>query len=161
DVLGVLQSHPFPRLAGVRGFVDPVAEADAALVVVLTGTEPDDVGVFRIDDDRAERVRAAGVEDWLERVAAVLGLPQAAPLRRDIPDVGILRVDLDVGDAPGGDVRADAAKRKILEHGLSQAGRLGGKRHAACEDGYRKSKSSVHGRGLYGTHTSISPLPRL
>ena len=35
DVLGVLEPHPRPRLAGVGRLVDAVAVADAALVVVL------------------------------------------------------------------------------------------------------------------------------
>ena len=53
DVLGVLEAHPLPRLAGVGRLVDAVAEADAALIVVLAGAEPDDVRVLR--DRRSPR----------------------------------------------------------------------------------------------------------
>ena len=54
-MLGVLETHPRPGRAGVSRLVDAVAVADAALVVVLAGAQPDDVRVFRVDDDGAER----------------------------------------------------------------------------------------------------------
>ena len=101
DVLGVLEPHVLPGLAGVGRLVDAVAEMRAALAGVLAGAEPDDVRVLRIDDDAAEREGAALVEDRREGDAAVLGFPQAAERAGDVPDVRVLRIDLDVLDAAG------------------------------------------------------------
>jgi hypothetical protein len=121
DVFGVLEAHPLPGCPAIGRLVDAVAEADAALVVVLTGPEPDDVRVLRIDRDRAERVGALLVEDAGPGVAAVLGLPEVARGRRDVPHTGILRVDGDVGDPAGREARADTAEREGLHRVRGQA----------------------------------------
>ena len=44
-----------------------------------------------------------------------VGLPQAAECRRDVPDARVLRIDLDVDDAAGGQGRADAAQFQTFE----------------------------------------------
>ncbi len=123
DVLGVLEPHARPRLAGIGRLVDAVAEADAALVVVLARAEPDDVGVLRIDDHRAERIRAVGLEDRRPGVAAVLRLPEVAGARRDVPDVRVLGVDGDVGERPVVRLGPMLRNAKFLERLGRQRGR--------------------------------------
>ena len=128
NVLGVLEPHPLPRLARVGGLVDAVAEGDAPLVVVLAGAEPDDVRVLRVDGHRAERIGAVLVEDRRPGIAAVLGLPQIARGRSDVPDAGILRVDGDIRDAAGRQARSEAAEGDWFHRLGSQrrGARLGG-----------------------------------
>src|SRR5581483_1768897 len=78
DMLGRLQAEDFPALAAVVGAIDAVAVADAPLAVVLAGADPDDVRILRIEDDRADGVRAFVVEDRRPGDAGVVGLPDAA-----------------------------------------------------------------------------------
>ena len=125
EVLGFLQPHPLPRLAGVGRLVDAVAEVRAALAGVFTGPEPHHVRVLRIDDDAAERERAAAVENRREARAAVRRLPQSAERAGHVPGIGALRIDGDVLNAAGLNRRADAAELETLEHvgGRSLCGR--------------------------------------
>ena len=104
-----------PGLAAVLRLVEAVAEAHAALVVVLAGAQPDDVRVFRIDDDDAERIGTVGVEYGRPGVAAVLGLPQIPRGRGHVPDAGILRIDLDVRQSARRQARAQTPEREIPE----------------------------------------------
>src|SRR5262249_31639420 len=83
DVLRLLEAEVLPGLAAVVGAINAVAVADAALAVVLAGADPDDVGVLRVEDDAADRVRALVVEDRRPGGAGVGGLPDAAGGRRN------------------------------------------------------------------------------
>src|SRR6185503_19303952 len=157
DVLGGGQPHALPRLAGVGGLVDAVPEMRAALAGVFTGAEPDDAGVFRIDDDAAEREGAAVVEDRREGRAAVAGFPQAAEGRRDVPDVRILRIDGDVLHAARGNRRTDAAELEALQDLGRQAVPRRGRRLArARRDGAGKAQRDNRGyeqtRWLHSMH---------
>ena len=51
NVLGFLETHVAPGLSGVLGLVDSVAPRRAALIVVLTGTDPKDLGIGGCDGD--------------------------------------------------------------------------------------------------------------
>ena len=82
DVLGLLEPHALPRLAAVERAVEAVAVGDAALVVVLAGADPDDVGVLRVDGQGADRIGAFAVEDRRPGGAGVGRLPDAAGGRR-------------------------------------------------------------------------------
>src|SRR5205823_1748508 len=62
DVFGSLQSDALPALAAVERLVHAVAVADGALAVLLAGTDPDRVGVFRIERDVADGIRPLIVE---------------------------------------------------------------------------------------------------
>src|SRR4029079_643982 len=150
DVLRILQPHPLPRLAGVGRLVDAVPERDAALVVVFTRPQPHNVRVPGIDFHGAQGVGRIVVEDRRERGAAVFGLEQAARGAGDIPDVRVLRVDLDVRNASGRDVRSYRSQGQSLEGVVREARRrLRPKRGAGGRDGETYGKSSVHGRVFY------------
>jgi hypothetical protein len=134
NVLRPLQSHAPPRRAGVRGLVYAVAEVRAALAVVLAGAEPEHVGVAGVDDDAAEVVRAAFVEDRRERQAAVRRLPHATEGRCDVPGARVVRVDGNVGYAARHQPRAqcadlDARERFSIEAGLLRGGRQRQQQH--------------------------------
>ena len=115
DVLGPLEPHVLPGLAAVTASVDAVAIPDVASAHVLTRPHPHDVGGVRIDRDAADRVGALVVEDRLPRGARVGRLPDAATSDCDVTHAVILRVDRDVGDAPGHQRGADAAQLESLE----------------------------------------------
>ncbi len=115
DVLGLLENHLLPRLAAVERAIDTVAVGDAALVVVLAGADPDDVGVLRVDGQGADRVGAFAVENRCPGRAGVGRLPDAARGRSDPPDLGAGRVDRHVSDPPGGESRPDRAQGETGE----------------------------------------------
>ena len=102
----------------------PSPKADAALVVVLAGAEPHDVRVLGIDG----RPRRANTSRAPRRSPSrcCRGSPSSrvARGRSDVPDAGILGIDGDVGDAAGGQARAEAAERERLHH-------VGGQRRGA------------------------------
>ena len=168
DVFGGFEPHPLPGLAGVGRFVDAVAEVSTALAVVFPRAQPEDVRVFRIDRDAAEREHPVVVEDGRERDAAVGCLPHSAERRDDVPDTGVFRIDLDVDDAARGQGRTDAAKRQTLQDG----GRHGGLVLAGAEpcrhqtDSHQDHQGSARhvinsGRlleGLEGLHSVIADV---
>ena len=137
-MLGVLESHPRPGRAGIGRLVDAVAVADAALVVVLARREPDDVRVLRVDDHRAERIRAVGLEDRRPGVAAVLGLPQVAGADRDVPHVGVLRIDRDVGYPARRQARPNRPELEVLERFRREA------IAPALPEGRRRHRHNAH-----------------
>src|ERR1700748_3253381 len=106
----MLQAHVLPALAAIVRTIDAVTVRDGALAVVLTGTDPDDVGVFGIDGDCADGVGAFAVEDGSKCCAVILGLPHAATGDADEIAGAIVRVDSDSGHASGDHGRADGAE---------------------------------------------------
>ncbi len=145
DVLGVLEPHALPGLAGIRRLVDAVAEGDAALVVVLAGAEPHHVRVLGVDGHRAERVRAVILEDRRPGVAAILGLPEIAGRRRRIPDVRVPGIDRDVGNAAGGQAGAEAPEFERLEGVDGQAGTALAVQHGDCGQRAGRQQQRAHG----------------
>ncbi len=95
DVLGAVEPHVGPGLAGVERAVDAVADRGAVAQVPLAGAHPDDVRVPLEDGDGADRVHRLVVEDRQPGEAAVPRLPDAA---RGGPDVDRLRIGLDPFD---------------------------------------------------------------
>src|SRR5262249_33237923 len=116
EVLGFLEPHALPRLAGVSGLVNAVAEVRAALARILARPEPDDARVLRVDDNAAERERPAVVEDRRKRRSAVGGFPQSPECRGDIPGIRRLRIDRDVLYAARLDSGPDAAERESFQN---------------------------------------------
>ena len=121
DVLRGLEAHALPGLARVGRLVDAVAEMGASLAVVLARAEPEDVRILGVDGHAAEGEDAVVVEDRREGDAAIRRLPQAPERRHDVPDTRVLRVDLDVDDAAGGEGRTDAPKLESFEEVGRQA----------------------------------------
>jgi len=61
-VLALPQADVCSGAARVDALVDVVPEADAALALVLTGAQPENVRVLRVDRDATHRVGAVVVE---------------------------------------------------------------------------------------------------
>ena len=76
DVLGVVEADVLPVLTAVEALVDSVAERHRTLAVVLTGADPDHVGVCRVEGDAADRVRGLLVENWRPGDPSVDGSPE-------------------------------------------------------------------------------------
>src|SRR5437667_11958453 len=97
----------------------------AALTGVLAGREPDDVRVLRIDRDATQRERSPIVENRRERDPAVGGLPQSPESAGDVPDIGILRVDLNVLNAAGRECGTDASELQPFQRASGERGAVG------------------------------------
>src|SRR5262249_33683745 len=67
-----------PVVAAVDRLVDAIADRDAVAGPGLAGSHPDDLGVLRVDRDRADRLDRLLVEDGFVGRAAVDRLPDTA-----------------------------------------------------------------------------------
>ena len=109
DMQRGLESHVAERAPPVHRLVDPVPVAHRALPVVLAGAYPEGEVVPRIERDGTDGVGPVVVEDGVPGCPCVGGLPHTAGGGRDVPGAAVGRVDGDVGDAPRGHGRPDAA----------------------------------------------------
>ena len=116
DLLRVPQPNPLPGGAGIRRLVDTVTVGGAAIVGVFARAEPNDVRVSWIDDHAAEGIRRILVEDRCPGITAVHRLPQAPRPYRQVPDVVVARIDLQIGDPAGCQARADTTEFEPLEN---------------------------------------------
>ena len=157
DVLARLEPHVLPARAAVAAAIDARAEAEVAAGGVLAGAEPDRVRVARIERDAADGIGILLVEDRRPGGAGILGLPDVAAADADVPDVRVVGVHGDVGDAAGHQCRADGAHLEPGEGAFVEArsvGLLGGARGAGGGD----QQGQQHGcRQEHGTHLRVSP----
>src|SRR5262249_21183809 len=98
-----------PGLAPVGAPVNAVPVADAALGLVLPGSQPDHVGVVGVQGGAAQRVGAVMIEDRPPGSPSVGGLPEAAGRGGDVPDTAVARIDRDVSNAARREGRSQAA----------------------------------------------------
>src|SRR6476469_9254748 len=102
----------------------------AALTGVLSRADPDDIRIFRIDGNAAERERSLFAENGREGDTSIGGLPQPAERTGDVPHAGVLRIDVDVLDTAGGECGSEAAQLESLEGGCIEcAAILSGQRN--------------------------------
>src|SRR5206468_8018954 len=66
DVLGVLESHVRPVLAGVVRAIDAVADGHAVAHPRFAGADPDHFGILRLDRHGTDGLHRLLVEDRLE-----------------------------------------------------------------------------------------------
>jgi len=78
DPFAVRQPHVRPVFAAVGRLVDPVADRYAVARPAFTRADPHDVGVRRIERNRADRLHGRFIEDWFERGSAVGRSPYSA-----------------------------------------------------------------------------------
>src|SRR5215475_5213316 len=115
DMFGLFEADLAEAAAAVLGFVNPVAVADAALAVAFARPDPDHGRVFRIERDRADRIRPVIVEDRSPGGSRVDGLPHAARCDGDEIFGAVMGVNGERDDAPGSDRRADGTEPKAGE----------------------------------------------
>ena len=123
DVLRFPETHVRPAFAAVLGLVDAVAPGCAALIVVLTRSYPDDLGIAWRNCDVADRRRALVIEDRLPGGAAVDGFPDTARCRRNVEQLAEPLTDLgcgplgdrEVDDAPARNRRSYRSPRQLGE----------------------------------------------
>src|SRR3954464_15024888 len=84
NVLRLAQAHVRPRPAAIFRFVNSIAPRRAALIVVLTGTDPKDLGIAGCDGDITDGGSALFIEDRLPRSTAVGGFPYATRCGGDV-----------------------------------------------------------------------------
>jgi hypothetical protein len=126
DVVRLGQADVGPRLSAVRGLVDAVAPVAAARVVRLAGAQVEDVRVGARDVEVPDREDALVVEEHLERLPVVLGLPEVARGRGHVENLGLAGGHRDVDEATTLPGRADAAvvegAQLVLREHLSRRG---------------------------------------
>jgi hypothetical protein len=115
DVLGGLEPHPLPGPAAVEALVDTVPPADMPATDVLTGADPDDIGIRRIDGHRTDRIGGLVVEDRSPGDTGVFGFPDAPGAHRQIPGAAVPGADRDVGDPTTHQGRTDATQRETAD----------------------------------------------
>src|SRR6185437_13278254 len=92
---------------------EPVAIDGMVAQIALPGAQPDGLRVFGRDLYRTDRARRPVLEDRVEAVASVDGLPQPASGRPQIIDVVVPRQALDRRDASPRYRGPDVAERNI------------------------------------------------
>src|SRR4029078_1307225 len=107
DVLRLLEPHELPRLAAVRGFIDPHPGFDGGPRIFVAGALPDLGRVGWRDSEPPHRDDALIVEDRSERRPGVGGLPDPTAGGRDIKGLRRTRDRRDVRDAPSEICRSD------------------------------------------------------
>ena len=122
EVLRAGEARLLPGRAAVPAAVHPVAPADMAPAHVLSGAEPYDFRVRRIEGYGADGVGGVFVEDRFPGGAAVFGLPEPAGTHHHVPGGAPLRVHGDVGDAASHQGRADPAELQSLDRGGDRPG---------------------------------------
>ena len=90
--------------------INTVTKADMTTADVFSCAHPNSAAVVGVNRHAADRVRSIILEDRLEGCSGIGGLPDVAGSNGDVPDVGIVLVNRDVGDPTGHEGRADAAK---------------------------------------------------
>jgi hypothetical protein len=109
DLAGLFQSHVLPGLAAVLRFVDPVSIAQGPLVVVLPGSQPEQVGIIGVHGDHPHGVGSVFVKYGLEGGPVVHGLPNIARSNGYIPFAVIVRIYRKIGHPARGQGRTDAS----------------------------------------------------
>jgi integrase len=97
-----------PRCSAIGGFQNARSITTITRIILLTGSDIDDVGIGWRERDRAGGKRGLVVGDRLPLDAAVGGLPDTSAGSAEIDDVGITRVHRECGYAAGGVRRARA-----------------------------------------------------
>ena len=117
DMVGFPEAHVRPGLPGVGRPVDAVSPVGRAGVVGFTRPQPEDVGVRRGHGDIADREDLLALEERLEGLAVVLGLPQAAGGRGRVERVGLLEGHREVDEPAALLGRSDRPEIQRLEDG--------------------------------------------
>src|SRR5262249_47187645 len=115
DVFRFLQAHVFPGLAAIVRAIDSIAIGDAALRVAFARADPHHVGLLRVNDHRANGIRAFVLENRLKGGAVVVRAPDAAASHAHEKLTFVERIDRDSNDATGNQSRADVAKLHPVE----------------------------------------------
>src|SRR5579862_6127031 len=104
NLLAVGEAEMSPRLAGVGGLVNAVADGKVGTMQSLTTGDVDDVGIGGSDSDGADRLSGFAIEDGIPCPAVIIRFPDAAVDLTHVEDIGLT-------SNSGGGARASAAKR--------------------------------------------------
>src|SRR5690349_11969890 len=116
-MLGFPEPHVVPGESAILAPVDAIPIGDAALVVVLAGSHPDDGRIPGIYLDVADGIRAVGVEDRGPGGPVIAGEPNAAGSLGNEVVAGAVGEHRDLRDAAGNECRADVAGAQSGERG--------------------------------------------
>ena len=158
DVPAVTQPHMLPGRAAVLGPINAIAIERATHIVLLAGTEPDGVGILRVERHRAHRDAALAFENRRPGRPGVHRFPQPARRAGGIDDTLIGGMHGKARDAPARHGRAHLAPFQCLQIIGHQAIRSSGKRSGAEHYGRRCSAGqpegglqSISGSGHFGS----------
>src|SRR4029077_4091140 len=95
--------------------INAVAPIGRIAVVRFASSNPDDIGIGRRNDDRANGQCWLLVEDRIKRHAVVVRLENAAVSKSDIKDKGVARINRYIRDASAHNRWPDRARFQIFE----------------------------------------------
>ena len=98
DLLAVAKSQMRPGLAGIGGFVNPVADREIGAVQSFAAADVNDIGIWTAHRDGADGAGGLIVEDRMPGTAGIGGLEDPAINRRHVKYVWLRR---DAGDGTG------------------------------------------------------------
>jgi hypothetical protein len=89
DLFGVAKAEMRPRLARIRGLVDPVADGKVRPLQALAASDVQRVRARRCDGEGADRACGLVVENRRPHAPGVRRFPDAAVVRGDVEDVRV------------------------------------------------------------------------
>ena len=108
DVFTFLQPHVFETRTRVVADVDSVAETDMTSAIVFARSHPNRVAIARVNRDTTDGVGAVVLKNRIPSRARVGRFPDVARCDGDIPGVGLLLINGQVGNPPRHQRRTDA-----------------------------------------------------
>ena len=118
DVLGEFEAHVFEGFSAIETAINAVSVAHTALVVVFTGSHPKDVGVFGIQGEAADALRAVTIKDGLVGGSSIGGFPDATVSRSEVIFRFVEGVHRDVNDSTAGGRRTDHPEIHLTQNRL-------------------------------------------
>src|SRR3982751_5785387 len=114
NLLAVAQTEMRPGPSRICRFVDAVADGQVGTLQTFTTSHINNVWIRWGHGNRADRARRLIVEDWIPRLAIIIGLPHAPVDLRDVKNVRLRRHTGYCARTPAAK-RADAAPGQRLE----------------------------------------------
>ena len=117
-MLGEFEAHVFEGLSAIETAINAVSVAHTALVVVFAGSHPKDVGVFGIQGEAADALRAVTIENGLVGGSSVGGFPDAAVGGGQVIFRFVKGVYRDVDNPTAGSCRTDHSEIHLTQNWL-------------------------------------------
>ena len=109
-MLGLLEPQVLKRATAIFAAVDPIAEPNVTTSHVFASTNPHGIALLRIDRNASDRIGRLIIEDGSKRGTSIGRFPQITRSDSDVPSVGLLGIESDIGDSTCHKGRPDASE---------------------------------------------------